>query len=81
MNDKNNDIMGIEKELENRLMELEAHVAHQDSMIDDLNDMTAKQWTTIDKLERQVSDLKSRIESIEENAGRAPVSEPPPPHH
>ena len=67
---------------ERRISELEAHVAHQDSMMDDLNDMTTKQWAVIDKLERQIGELKGRMEEVEDSSlGGAPSKDPLPPHH
>jgi SlyX protein len=73
--------MSADKELATRLAELEAHVAHQDSVVDDLNDMTAKQWAIIDDLERRLSELKHRMEEIEESTHRSPSGDPLPPHH
>ncbi len=75
------DPMTNDKDLEARVTDLEAHVAHQDSVIDDLNDMTAKQWKLIDDLERRMGDLKSRVADVEDNSQSAPSGDPLPPHH
>ncbi len=73
--------MSTVEELEARLVALEGHVAHQDSAIDDLNEMTTKQWTVIDALERRLADLKSRVDVVEDDVPSSGTRDPLPPHH
>jgi uncharacterized coiled-coil protein SlyX len=61
-----------------RLDALETHVAHQDRMIAELNDVITSQWRKIDVLERQVAQLRDEIQNIATPRG---APEPPPPHY
>lgn len=67
--------------LEKRIGELEQHVAHQDAAIQDLSDMTARQWEVIDALTKKAERLKAHIDAIEETVESGAPSEPPPPHY
>ncbi len=72
-------------EMENmnqRLTEMEAQLAHQDATLQHLSDNAAKQWGTIDKLEQAVQRLKERLVGLEDSG--PPVSsgdDQPPPHY
>jgi SlyX protein len=61
-----------------RLDTLEAHFAHQDGVIAELNEVVTAQWRKIDMLERQVLQLREAFQSLG-SARDAP--EPPPPHY
>lgn len=63
-----------------RLDALEMRIAHQDSVIEDLNSAVTEQWKLIDRLKREVAMLKDRASSAEGGSTRAPGDEPPPPH-
>ena len=64
-----------------RIDDLESHLAHQENTIQDLSDITAKQWETIDTLKRKVDTLKERLLNLEEgNRSAAGPGDPPPPH-
>jgi SlyX protein len=67
-------------ELEQRVGELEAHSAHQESVIQDLSDGIAKQWATIDRLVRTIEQFKNQILSLEEGVQTA-LPEKLPPHY
>lgn len=61
-----------------RLETLEAHSAHQDRLIAELNDVITAQWRKIDTLERHIARLRDEIR----NAGDPrDTPEPPPPHY
>ena len=56
---------------------LEMRLTYQDVTIETLNQTITAQWTEIDRLTRQVSELKERLREAESNLS-GPVSEPPP---
>ena len=63
-----------------RLDALEIRIAHQDQVIEDLNQTVIAQWAEIDRLSRQLARLIEHIATAAEPAGRDPGDEPPPPH-
>jgi len=65
---------------ENRLIELETKMAFQDDLLQDLNDVVARQEQTIEKLWQANRMLKSQLDSVQGPAGE-PTSEAPPPHY
>jgi SlyX protein len=63
--------------LSERIDALEMRLAYQDVTIETLNQTITAQWVEIDRLTRQVSELKERLQEAESN-GPGPVNEPPP---
>jgi len=63
--------------LSERIDALEMRVTYQDVSIETLNQTITAQWVEIDRLTRQVSELKERLQDAESNAP-GPVNEPPP---
>lgn len=61
-----------------RLDALEAHSAHQERLIAELNDVITSQWHKIDALERQVAQLREEYRNL--GASRD-TPERPPPHY
>jgi len=68
-------------DIHQRLDELETHVTHQDSIIDDLNEVSLQQWAEIKKLNEQIEFLKGKIEAAQEAMDSDDSPEPPPPHY
>ena len=68
-------------ELLQRVDELEAHVAHQDGAIEDLNDVVLRQWKEIEALREQIVRLNNRLEGLIEAGESDSGPEPPPPHY
>ena len=66
--------------LEQRMAELEARSAHQESIIEALSDGISKQWETIDNLVASVRLFKDKITNLEEEA-QTNFLEKPPPHY
>ena len=66
-----------EKALGERIDALEMRLTYQDVTIETLNQTITTQWVEIDRLTRQVSELKERLQDAESNAP-GPVNEPPP---
>jgi SlyX protein len=63
--------------LSERIDTLEIRLAYQDVTIETLNQTITAQWAEIDRLTRQVAELKERVRQAESNAP-GPVNEPPP---
>lgn len=63
-----------------RLDALEMRAAHQDRVIDDLNQTITAQWQQIDRLTREMVRLGDRLREAEAAATSA-GAEPPPPHY
>ena len=64
-------------DLSERLDALEMRLTYQDVTIETLNQTITAQWVEIDRLTRQVAELKERMREAESHAAR-PVNEPPP---
>lgn len=63
-----------------RIDALEVRLAHQDRIIEDLNQTITAQWKDIDRLKREVERLSDRMASAELALGPDQGDEPPPPH-
>ena len=63
--------------LSERINALEMRLTYQDVTIETLNQTITAQWVEIDRLTRQVAELKERLREAESNAS-GPVNEPPP---
>ena len=63
--------------LTERIDALEIRIAYQDDTIETLNQTITAQWTEIDRLTRQVAELKERLQDTESNMP-APANERPP---
>ena len=64
-------------DLGERIDALEMRLTYQDVTIETLNQTITAQWVEIDRLTRQVAELKERLQEAESNAP-GPVNEPPP---
>lgn len=64
-----------------RIAALEERIAHQDHIIEDLSDMSVKQWKEISELSDKLGYLKSKLEELEDGGKESPGKEPPPPHY
>ena len=63
--------------LSGRVDALEMRLTYQDEAIETLNQTITTQWVEIDRLTRQVAELKERLQEAESNAP-GPANEPPP---
>jgi SlyX protein len=63
--------------LSERIDALEMRLAYQDVTIETLNQTITTQWVEIDKLTRQLAELKERVREAESNTS-GPSNEPPP---
>ena len=69
--------MSDAKALGERIDALEMRLSYEDVTIETLNQTITAQWIEIDRLTRQVAELKERLQEAESNAP-GPVHEPPP---
>ena len=63
--------------LSERIDALEMRLTYQDETIETLNQTITAQWTEIDRLTRQVAELKERLREAESNVP-GPANERPP---
>ena len=63
--------------LSERIDALEMRLTYQDVTIETLNQTITEQWAQIDRLARQIAELKERLLEAESNAP-GPVNERPP---
>lgn len=63
-----------------RLDRLEATVADQDRILEDLNGVVLDQWKLIEELKRRTAMLTDQLMEMESRAGLRTAPEPPPPH-
>jgi len=63
--------------LNERIDALEMRLTYQGVTIETLNQTITPQWVEIDRLTRQVAELKERLQEAESNAP-GPANEPPP---
>ena len=69
--------MSNDKGLNERVDALEMRLTYQDEAIETLNQTITKQWLEIDRLTRQVAELKVRLQEAESHTP-GPANEPPP---
>jgi SlyX protein len=69
------------RELEARIEKLEEHVAHQEQVIDELNQTVMRQWAEMEKLTRRLNAAVLRLQAVEERPQGSTQAEPPPPHY
>lgn len=68
------------QDLQTRLDRLEAHVAEQERVIQDMSDQMARQWSTLDAASAKVDRLLDRLRALEGQI-EAPDDNAPPPHY
>jgi SlyX protein len=68
-------------DLQQRLDDLEIHITHQDSIIQELNEVTIQQWAAIEKLTGKLEFLKNKLQAAEDSMESGETQEPPPPHY
>lgn len=64
-----------------RLDELEMRIAHQDSAIEELSELSIRQWKEIEALNEKLGYLKGKLQAVEDGMDGTPGGEPPPPHY
>ena len=67
--------------MEERLTELESRVAFQDDTIQKLNDVLVMQQRQLDRLSKQVEEIKEQLTTIAPSLIADVDKETPPPHY
>ena len=68
-------------DIQERIMELEIQLTHQESTISDLNDVVISQQKSIDQLESRLNKLENMIKLSSTTAVKDLSDETPPPHY
>jgi len=63
--------------MENRITELETKIAHQEKLLDELNEVVTGQWRDIDILKKKFVLLNEMIQQLD---GKSSEADAPPPH-
>ncbi|MFS8181005.1 SlyX family protein [Pseudovibrio denitrificans] len=66
------------KSLEERIDDLEVHIAHQNETIETLNDVVSNQAQVIDQLVSAMGQMKDHLLDIQELVEQAPANQKPP---
>lgn len=68
------------KDIQENLIEIETKLAFQEETIEQLNDVIIAQQKTIDKLQRQLVQLNTKVEEESQhwNTDQNPIDETPP---
>lgn len=66
---------------EDRFIEIETRLAHQDQGLDELNEVLLKQQQQITRLERLCTSLAERLAVLRDAVGDAREPDRPPPHY
>ncbi|OOG27142.1 SlyX protein [Thioalkalivibrio denitrificans] len=67
--------------LEERIVELEIRLSHQDDMLQTLNRLITEQQITIERLQADMANLRLYVSELLATQGGDPGPEPPPPHY
>lgn len=67
------------QDIQDRLDRLEAHVAEQERMLQDMSEVAAAQWTKLDAMSAKLDRLLDRLSLLE--AERETPDDKPPPHY
>ena len=67
--------------MENKLIDLEIRLTHQENHIEELDKIIYQQQKTIDSLQEQLSILEKRLKTTTETNIRLQSEETPPPHY
>ena len=70
--------MSVPDETQARLDALEAHIAYQNQVIEELSDVAAVQWAEIAELKDRLDRLYTSFQEFEAGMDGEPGQEPPP---
>jgi len=63
------------------LIELETRISYQDHTIEELNEVVTRQQEQIDRLEKEMKQLRQHLEQSSSTGLARPDEEVPPPHY
>ena len=64
-----------------RLTDLEIQLAHQTSLVDELNEIVITQWAEIDRMKKRLESQKNRLQQVELALPEGTDDNQPPPHY
>jgi SlyX protein len=64
-----------------RIVELEIRLAHQDDLLQTLNRLVTEQQRTIERMQADMENLRLHLAEVMAAPGGDPGPEPPPPHY
>ena len=67
--------------MDDRITELETRLVFQDDVIEKLNEVVTNQQQQLDKITRELLDLRAQIKSLEPSNVATDKEETPPPHY
>lgn len=67
--------------MEERLTGLESRYTHQERVIEELLETVYRQQQTLDRLEREVAELREQLQIVLPSLVERPEDEEPPPHY
>jgi len=67
--------------MEEKIIDLEIRLTHQEDHIEELDKIIYQQQQTIDLLKEQMKHLQGKLKNISENNILSPSEEMPPPHY
>ena len=73
--------MDLEKQLEERIIELETRLSFQDRLLQELNDVIAGQQKQMDALEKDMRCIREHLKTITPEDVTRPEEDVPPPHY
>ncbi|MDD7908987.1 MULTISPECIES: SlyX family protein [Pseudovibrio] len=66
------------EDVEQRIMDLEIHVAHQADTLETLNQVVTSQAKTIDRLMNSLNQMKELVTDLQDLVDQAPADRKPP---
>jgi len=70
-----------EDNFEQRVAELEIRISFQDQTIQELNDVVVRQQRELEKMTRDLAQLKAQMGTLTPPMAGSQAPEPPPPHY
>ncbi|NOX91633.1 MAG: SlyX family protein [Gammaproteobacteria bacterium] len=67
--------------MENRIIDLEIRLTHQEAALEEMNDVLLAQHTLIGKLQDDITRLRRQLQDNNTGSVAELVNEPPPPHY
>ena len=67
--------------MEEKLIDLEIRLTHQENHIEELDKIIYQQQKTMDSMTERLDDLERRLKTATENNILSPADEVPPPHY
>ncbi|AJE01996.1 SlyX family protein [Geobacter pickeringii] len=67
--------------MQERLTDLEIHIAHLERTVQELNEVVFRQQRSIDRLEGELKGLREQVRAGGDSLLKKPEEEEPPPHY